>query len=474
MANKCGSHIGRHSLPCVAEGSPRSDPVDGATVNSFPELTAENEIISMDTGILPGPSERPAEMVLHRVRNPAGHAPKSFDFGAGHERVLGRDAQLADWCVDDPGISRAHAVLRRDRDGLTLCLVDLSSTNGVYVNGERVNAARLSAGDVLRAGDSLFVVSKGDAAAASDRDIGMACRHNAALLLSGESGAGKERLARDIHRQSGSQGRFTSISCAFTSYQQAAALLFGKSDSVNEMSRQLGSGIACSAGQGTVLLKDIGDAPLDTQPLLLRLLDEHRSSVSSDAAETGQCFRIIAATHQSLKRLVEQGRFRLDLYARLVAHEIEIPPLRERRHEILDLLEAIATDIGVQLQVDTDAAEAILLGSWPTNLHGLRRVLAYSTKRSQAISAISLGALRLCEPELDDLWKARRSLERGQTITILRSPSEALRHAATLQKYVDIHRGNITHVAQELGTTRAQVYRWMRRLGIGAVRGGKS
>jgi transcriptional regulator of acetoin/glycerol metabolism len=149
----------------------------------------------------------------------------------------------------------------------------------------------------------------------------------------------------------------------------------------------------------------------------------------------------------------------------LSAFTVTVAPLRDRREQILTILSDLANCEGLVLQVDADAAEAFLLGHWPTNVCGLQRLVAFFKQREPKGGLLDLRLLRDCEPELVHHWKALKNHTAGKSaqVPIYR---DRLRSRSGLQNILAEHSGNVAQVARELGTTRAQVYRWMARLGL--------
>jgi two-component system NtrC family response regulator len=155
--------------------------------------------------------------------------------------------------------------------------------------------------------------------------------------------------------------------------------------------------------------------------------------------------------------------FRLDLYARLTDIQIHIPAIRERRQDILEILANLAVSEGLKLRVDADAAEALLLGAWPLNVCGLRQVVARITSRKSGV--LDLATLRKIEPALATELKSRRNSPTRSSVK-LPNAHKTLRERSSLEQLLAEHHGNVAKVAKDLGTTRAQIYRWMSRLGI--------
>jgi two-component system response regulator AtoC len=203
------------------------------------------------------------------------------------------------------------------------------------------------------------------------------------ILICGETGTGKELLARAIHRQGGlSQGRFAAIDCGALPASLIEAELFGyvKGAFTGAESAKIGL-LACAEG-GTIFLDEIGELPLELQPKLLRVLQEHEIRPLGSLKTVPILARIIAATNRNLEEAVAQGSFRRDLYYRLNAVTLTTPPLRERRADIAAISESILDQV-MECGGRRISAEALCLMQaydWPGNIRELesclRRIVA--------------------------------------------------------------------------------------------------
>ncbi|MDD0839735.1 sigma 54-interacting transcriptional regulator [Curvibacter sp. HBC61] len=199
------------------------------------------------------------------------------------------------------------------------------------------------------------------------------------VLLQGESGTGKELFARAVHEASErAQGPFVVVDCSGFSETLFESELFGyeKGAFTGAIGRK--PGLVETAKGGTLFLDEIGDVPLPMQVKLLRLIEtgtfRRVGSVETQRAD----FRLVAATHQPLQAMVEDGRFRRDLYFRIAVFPIDLPPLRERLDDLPVLIESIlqrGNRLGGRLTVDDEALAAMRAYSWPGNIRELRNVL---------------------------------------------------------------------------------------------------
>ena len=169
--------------------------------------------------------------------------------------------------------------------------------------------------------------------------MGKAAGSKANVVITGETGTGKELFARGIHENSDTPGKLVVIDCTNLSTHLAESTLFGHTKGSFTSAHEARDGLFKLANNGTVFLDEIGELSLELQKSLLRVLQEHKFRPIGSEKEVSSNFRVIAATNRDLRQMVEQGLFRNDLYYRLSGHQIEIPPLRARKEDILLLAE---------------------------------------------------------------------------------------------------------------------------------------
>jgi two-component system response regulator AtoC len=219
------------------------------------------------------------------------------------------------------------------------------------------------------------------------------------VLLQGETGVGKEVLARQIHASSArARCRFVKINCAALPMELVESELFGYERGAFSGAFQQREGLFETAHQGTIFLDEIGDMDVRLQAKLLQVLQdgEFRRLGGRDLVKVD--VRIMAATHQDLRKAVEEGRFREDLYYRLNVVSIKIPPLRERHAEILPLAEFFlmkyATGDCTALQIPLVLQEAMLSHEWPGNVRELENAMRkYLVVRNAVFLAEELRSL---------------------------------------------------------------------------------
>jgi len=198
---------------------------------------------------------------------------------------------------------------------------------------------------------------------------------DALVLIQGETGAGKERVARALHEASGRRGRLVAVNCAAIPLNLLESELFGHERGAFSGATARHLGRFEQAQGGTLLLDEIGDMPLELQSKLLRVLETREVERLGGTAPVKLDVRVLAATHQDLQARVKDGRFRQDLYFRLSVFPLRVPPLRDRPEDVLPLARAFAAELrgpGASLEVDAVATEALRRHRWPGNVRELR------------------------------------------------------------------------------------------------------
>ncbi|MEM1023149.1 MAG: sigma 54-interacting transcriptional regulator [Myxococcota bacterium] len=395
---------------------------------------------------------------LHRrlvqVFGPQAPNPQVVDL-SGERVVIGREPGEGH-ALRDGTASRRHAEIRRGKDD-RYEVVDLSSKNGSWVDGQRVRTGVLRSGSVLRTGEHLFVFEelRGSAGQAlepgpecslarawSEHLVGKAAESEHPLLIRGPTGAGKERLASLYHEASGRSGALVPVNCAAFSSELLGSELFGHVQGAFSGAKDDRDGLILSAHGGTLFLDEVADLPMDQQPALLRVLQERRVRPVGSDKERSVDVRLISATHKDLEELSETGDFRTDLFARLAGLVVHLPGLARRRVEILPLLRGFAPG----LRLGVAAVEALLLYHWPRNIREL-----------QALAG-QLAVLGDNSLELAALPTSIRIRPRTQ------APAEVTEES--LRSLLDCHRGKVAEVARSLGKSRQATYRLLQDFGI--------
>jgi len=208
----------------------------------------------------------------------------------------------------------------------------------------------------------------------------LACSSSTPLLISGETGTGKEVMARELHRLAAPPGPFIPVNCAAVPGELLESELFGHERGAFTGAQARRRGLAELADEGTLFLDEVGDMSLSLQAKLLRFLQDHRFFRIGGEEEISVRCRVVAATNRDLQETMKSGAFRSDLYYRLAVVTLHLPPLRERPEDIVPmayhLLRGIASEIvRAPRQLSPAAESALAAHTWPGNVRELRNRL---------------------------------------------------------------------------------------------------
>ena len=470
--------------------------------------TVENGTLSA-TDVKRGPSDRRGQphffLVLESHRPFA--APVRIALDGLDEVVVGRGAArtiepgLAGGVrrlrvrLDDGWLSTRHARLTRVLGRWVL--EDTGSKNGSFVDGVRRSEAALTEGALVELGHTFFlyrdavpcapdappIVDAGTLAAPAPglvtlspplaqlfAHLAVVARSRIPVLLEGQTGTGKEVVARAIHEVSQRAGPFVAVNCGALPRELVEAELFGHRKGAFSGATEERPGLVREADGGTLLLDEIGDLPAPSQAALLRVLQEHEVRPVGGTRPVRVDLRVVAATHRSLDRMVEAGDFRADLLARLAGHRLELPPLAARREDLGLLLAALIRraapgDLAARLQIQPAAARAMLRYGWPANVRELEQCVTRALLLAHESGRIELehlpepvrraaevpAAARQADDQVDDQADEDDG-RRSELVALMRQ-----------------HAGNVTAVARAMGKARMQIQRWMKRYGIDAA-----
>jgi transcriptional regulator with GAF, ATPase, and Fis domain len=401
------------------------------------------------------------------------------------QRAVERDARRLVLAFPDVRMSSEHGRLVRQA-GRWL-VDDPGSKNGTVVNGTLVRRTLLNDGDVIELGHSFFLFREtvgsrlphltadidADGLAAQPRGLATFCpslaqelrslvriaSSSVSIMLLGETGTGKEVVARAIHTLSQRTGTFVAVNCGALPQTLLEAELFGHRRGAFSGAVADRRGLVRSADGGTLFLDEIGELPLSSQAAFLRVLQAREVLPVGEDRAVPVDLRLVTATLRPLDEWIADGRFRPDLYARVAGHIVSLPPLRDRKEDLglllADLLSRLAVDRSMRLAAP--ALRALIRYDWPLNIRELEQAL------TTALALADEG-----EVQLDDLpvaVRAARKYERPlPDAPDLDGEDQHLR--ATLVALFEEHGGNVVAVAEALGKRRAQIYRWIKRLGI--------
>ena len=405
-----------------------------------------------------------------------------------------------DLVLADETVSRVHFEIARDAKGYLVR--DMKSTNGTFLDGAEVKEAYLRAGSVIRAGATELKFTPFDerieilpsekerlgemvGRSAAMREIfGLIEKiapTDATVLIEGETGTGKDMIARTLHQLSPRKGApFIVVDCGAVAGTLIESELFGHEKGAFTGAVAARQGAFELASGGTVFLDELGELSLDLQPKLLRVLEARELRRVGGSKSMKVDLRVIAATRKDLRSEVEKGKFREDLYFRLNVVPITAPSLRERREDIPLLLDDLLHKLapGGSAPVLTDATRAALMAhDWPGNVRELRnvleRALALGTDPGLLVSPLVSPA---GEPPGKGAAGAtagtgvslRDGVEFDQTLSF-RDTKEKFtelferRYVAWLLKRAD---GNISKAARDADMDRKYLHKLLRKYGV--------
>jgi len=454
----------------------RDDPVSKDSTASFASAIQDAVGETRPCLILVAQSGRPLQsplvFPLWNVREVSLTRSASRDT---HTRVEGEQLLLE---LADGWMSAPHARLVREPGGHWR-IHDLGSKNGSYLNGARVSSALLDEGDLIDVGFSFLslqlqlpqaLLLELQLTEAKSEPVTTICSElyrslaeldrigesKLAVLLSGETGTGKELAARRVHAVSGRRGPFIAVNCAAIAGSVAESELFGFVKGSFTGASEDRQGLVRAAHGGTLFLDEVADLDPAIQSKLLRALQQEEVLPVGSTRPVHVDLRVISASCRDLDALVASGGFREDLFARLAGHHVTLPPLRERREDLCLLVAALlqerlqerASDVRLQREM----LRTLHRYDWPRNIRQLKHAL-------EAAVALSDGL----ELRLEHLPSELRQQP------LAPPPPEAADDdplRAQLAQLLSEHRGNISAVARALGKERVQIRRWCRRWGL--------
>ncbi len=299
---------------------------------------------------------------------------------------------------------------------------------------------------------------------------------NLPVLLTGESGAGKEVIARYLHKHSPRAAHlFLPFNCSATPRDTLESQLFGYKRGAFTGADRDQPGVIRTAEHGTLFLDEIADLSLDLQPKLLRFLESREIFPLGDTQPTTVDVRVVAATNTDLERAVADGRFREDLFYRLNVLRLRIPPLRARRDEIPGLARQFATRAAAEakktnIRLADETVEQLTLYRWPGNIRQLqneiRRMVALADPDTTLQPAhIAAEIRRELPPPLAPTEPAPPPPPAHPPLGKLRPTLEAVERDM-IQAALDAHLGDLTATARSLGISRKGLYLKRQRFGL--------
>ena len=388
--------------------------------------------------------------------------------------------------VPDSRMSQVHARLVRDMG--RWILEDAGSKNGVTINGERHQRAVLEDGDLFELGHTFFrfrewhgaptvpfppdceaadlpvaapgLLTFAPALVRAFGELVQVARAPVSVLVQGETGTGKELLARAVHAMSGGDGAFVAVNCGALPETLVESELFGYVKGAFSGANQDRLGLIRSADRGTLFLDEIGDLSPPSQAALLRVLQEREVTPLGSSRPVRVNIQVVAATHHDLATLVARDQFRRDLFARIAGYTVRLPLLRQRREDLgllmASLLPRVAPEGADSIRLGVEAARALFSYDWPLNVRELEACLGIAT------ALAGRGAVKL--EHLPEAVRGERPVttEIPTDIGPTLSPDEQ-RRRDELMDLLRQHHGNISAVARAAGKARVQIHRWLRR-----------
>ena len=354
------------------------------------------------------------EVLAHEVRRKgvvAGLRAKSgteYPLALAPQRWIVGSGANCDVVIEDPYVSAMHCVLERRTDG-ALLVRDRRSRNGTLIDGSLVEAAELQVGSRLAVGHTTLVALAAPDAnppgalselrgrdpvfRATVEQAVKAAQTDCNVLIIGETGTGKDLLARVIHEASKrSTEMFVPVNCGGIPRELIGSELFGHEKGAFTGAHADRDGYFVEAHDGTLFLDEIGELPLELQPHLLRVLESRRVRRIGGPNERPVDVRIVAATNRLEHLGTEASKLRLDLYHRLATVVLVLPPLRERMGDLAELVQSMLAELAPEhgaKTVSDDAWKALVSSRWPGNVRELRH---------SVVRAVALGGDEL-QPE---------------------------------------------------------------------------
>jgi DNA-binding NtrC family response regulator len=407
----------------------------------------------------------------------------------GTVRPLGEKLRIGkatdnDLVLSDDTVSRHHCELTRSSAGIHIR--DLQSTNGTKVGGARVSEAIVQPGAVLKVGEveiSLRPAGRNVEVLPSDKAwfgaaIGQSlpmrsifgmleriAKTEATVLLEGETGTGKDVLARAIWTESArAQGPFVVVDCGAVSYSLIESELFGHERGAFTGAVAARQGAFELADTGTLFLDEIGELPLDVQPKLLRVLETREFRRVGGNKTVKADVRVVAATKRNLLREVQAGKFREDLYFRLAVVPITVPSLRARREDIPMLVEHILKASGGGLSVSDETMQGLSAHDWPGNVRELRNVLDRAIYMARATGQLELNvvSLPMTSTGASDVFQFDASKSYRET----RAKVDADFERRYVKWLLGRHAGNVSAAAREAKMDRKHLHDMAKKHGL--------
>jgi DNA-binding NtrC family response regulator len=443
------------------------------------------------TWIADGVDGRPSGLRIRRCRLTVVGGPDAGlarEFEAHAIRVGARRG--ADLVLTDGKVSRTHFEIRLDPQGYRLR--DLESTNGTFVSGLRVSDVYVPPGASIYVGDSRLRFDPLDdsvevALSSEDRYGDMVGRSvvmrelyariaavaptDATVLVTGETGTGKELVAEALHEHSARKdGPFVVLDCGAIPANLMESEAFGHERGAFTGATAAHAGAFERADGGTLFLDEIGELPLEMQPKLLRALERKEIRRVGGARTQQVNIRVVAATNRDLAVEVNKGRFREDLYYRLAVAHLAVPALRERREDIPLLVEHILASLpeGRERGPRPETVELMKKHEWPGNVRELRNVIEravlfrHATREPSAILPAPAPAARDEAPG----GELRARVDPKVPFKVAKQELIDEFERRYMRALLEQHGGNVSAAARAAGVDRMSIHKILTRLGM--------
>ena len=399
--------------------------------------------------------------------------------------------------IMDKTVSREHMEIEYTAD--SFLLRDLESTNGTFLNGSRVKEAYLSPGDLIKVGNTTmeFVAfdEKVKIEPSEKEEFGMLVGRSrkmrqifsilekispthATVIIEGETGTGKELVARAIHENSQRKGKpFVVFDCSAVAPNLIESELFGHEKGAFTGAIKSRRGAFEAASGGSIFLDEIGELTLDLQPKLLRALEQREIKRVGGNVQVKVDVRVICATHKNLRTEIDEGRFREDLYYRLSVVKVSLPPMRDRLEDIPKLIERFLTvgkynllpDGSLKVRrVEDDALKMLARYQWPGNVREISNVL------ERAVSFVDGDSIS--KPHLDfifaEMAAGEERTERMMAVDVDKPFKDAKQHIVEefekeyLTELLQKHHHNLSKAAREAKIDRKHLRNLLKKYDI--------
>lgn len=398
----------------------------------------------------------------------------------GQESVQIGTARANDFVLSDRTVSRFHAKIETQEGRFRL--TDLGSTNGTYLGGYGVQAAFLESRAIFDLGTTKIRFQPLEDKATvvlPDTDrlgplIGQSSKmrqlfalikrvasSDLPVIIEGETGTGKDLVARILHEMSPRvDAPFEVLDCAAIPDNLIESELFGHMRGSFTSAERDHKGLFERANGGTVFLDELGELKVELQPKLLRVLETGQIRPVGSANSVQVDVRVIAATHKSLRELVNKNMFREDLYYRLAGCKIDLPPLRDRREDIPILVDSFLESMrkagqqGVPKNLDSDTMDQFLQHPWPGNVRQLRNAVERIAVMGTTGFSLEFGDRdqAALPTELKPLKDAKDEFERQYLVRLLERHQGDMRAAASA---AEIHPKSLARLLRRYAINRS-------------------